>query len=359
MEKKKQHSVKEFGFEKTKSVQTEAPMAIAKDTPKILFALDTKLIILALVGIALLFFVTYNSGQLSGIFSSDAVIATVNGLEIMQSDLQEELDNLPAYYKTGAIDEETLRSAILDQLIARALLLGEAESKGITVSDAELEATIANITAEAQVTLEELEQKLEEQNVTLSEFQETVEKQIIMNKLIEQQVLAEVSVTEEELLSYYETQKETLAEVRASHILICYIGTLRCEETITKEEALEQAATLIERIKAGESFEVLAKEYSTDPSAEFNGGDLGWFAKGDMVAEFETAAFSLNAAEMTEEPVETAFGYHIIMVTDKKETLEDVKEEILATLTLEKQKTAVENYVLALKQVAEIVYEEE
>ncbi len=357
MEKKKQSIVKEHGSEKIK--QTQVPIAPVREAPKVLFALDTKLLLIAVVGILLLALVTYNSNPFSDLFSFDKVVATVNGVEITESSLQEEIDKLPDYYKTGAIDEETLRSAILEQLIARELLLAEAENKGITVSSAELEATIANITAEAQVTLEELQQKLEEQNVTISEFEEAIETQILMNKLIEEQVLADVSVTEEELLSYYETQKDTLTEVQASHILICYTGTLRCESTITKEEALGQATALIERIKAGESFETLAKEYSTDPSAEFNGGDLGWFAKGQMVAEFETAAFSLNAGEMTEEPVETAFGYHIIMVTDKKETLEDVQEEILATLTLEKQKTAVENYVLALKQVAEIVYAEE
>lgn len=356
MEKKKQNIVKEHGLEKTKPAQT--PMDPVREAPKVLFALDTKLLIIALVGVLLLVLVTYNSDFFSDFLSFDTVVATVNGAEITESDLQEEIEKLPVYYKTGAIDEKTLRSAILEQLIARELLLGEAENKGITVSSAELEETIANIAAEAQVTLEELEQKLGEQNITIKEFRETIEKQIIMNKLIEQQVLADVGVTEEELLSYYESQKETLTEVRASHILICYTGALRCESTVTKEEALEQATALIARIKAGENFEALAKEYSTDPSAEFNGGDLGWFTKGQMVAEFETAAFSLNAGEMSEEPVETAFGYHIIMVTDKKETLEDVKEEILATLTLEKQKQVVENYILALKQAAEIIYKE-
>ncbi len=358
MEKKKQNVVKEHGFEKTKPAQVQMPTAPVREAPKVLFTLNTKLLIIALVGILVLVGVTYKTDSFSDLLSSDSVVAIVNGIEITESALQEEIDKLPEYYKTGAIDEKTLRSAIIEQLIARELLLAEAEDKGITVSSAELEAAIANITTDAQVTVEELEQKLEEQNVTITEFEEAIKTQIIMNKLIEEQVLADVGVTEDELLSYYETQKEMLTEVRASHILICYTGSLRCESTITKEEALEQAATLIERIKAGENFETLAKEYSTDPSAEFNGGDLGLFTKGQMVAEFETAAFSLNEGEMTAEPVETAFGYHIIMVTDKKETLEDVKEEILATLTLEKQKAAVENYVLALKQVAEIVYGE-
>lgn len=358
MEKKKQNVVKEQGFEKTKPAQVQMPTAPVREAPKVLFTLNIKLLIIALVGVIMLGLVTYNANFFSDLLSFDRVVATVNGVEITESTLQEEIDKLPDYYKTGSIDEKTLRSAILEQLIAKELLLAEAENEGIAVSSAELEAAIANITAEAQVTLEELEQKLEEQNVTIVEFREAIKTQIIINKLIEEQVLAEINVTEEELLSYYETQKETLTEVRASHILICYTGALRCESNITKEEALEQATALIERIKAGERFENLAKEYSTDPSAAFNGGDIGWFTKGQMVAEFETAAFSLSEGEMTAEPIETAFGYHIIMVTDKKETLEDVKDEILGALTLEKQKTAVENYVLALKQIAKIVYKE-
>lgn len=355
MEKKKQNVVNEHSFGKVK--QTEAP--ITKELPTGLFTLNTKLFILALIGILLLIFVTYNSGMLSDVFSSNTVVATVNSIEITESDLQEEISKLPSYYKTGAIDEKTLRSAILEQLVARELLLEEAENKGIIVSDIELEETIVNITIAAQVTLEELGQKLEEQNITMEEFEETIKKQIVMNKLIEQQVLADVSITEEDINSYYETKKESLIEVRASNILICYAGAVRCESTSTKEEAFEQAMSLIERIKAGENFEALAKEYSTDPSAEFNGGDLGWFTKGQMVAEFETAAFSLNAGEMAAEPVETVYGYHVIIVTGKKDTLEDVKDEVLATLMLEKQKQAVEQYILALRQVADIVYKEE
>ena len=84
-------------------------------------------------------------------------------------------------------------------------------------------------------------------------------------------------------------------QVRCAHILVS-----------TKGEALE----LIEKIKAGESFEVLAMEHSKCPS-KAKGGDLGKFGKGQMVKEFEEAAFALEQGEMSE-PVLTEFGWHII-----------------------------------------------
>lgn len=102
-----------------------------------------------------------------------------------------------------------------------------------------------------------------------------------------------------------ETQKcnseSTIQSVRASHILVN-----------TKEEA-----TFIKsKIDKGESFEAMAKKYSKCPSGK-NGGDLGYFGKGDMVPSFENAAFDLPIGKVSE-PVKTQFGWHLIKVTDKE-----------------------------------------
>ena len=114
--------------------------------------------------------------------------------------------------------------------------------------------------------------------------------------------------------------------VKASHILV-------------KEEA--QAKELISKIKNGGSFEELAKEFSTCPSGK-NGGDLGYFSKGQMVKPFEDVAFGLKSGELTAEPVQTQFGWHVIKVTDKKEAkqkdLAEIKGEIRSSLLYEKQK---------------------
>jgi len=100
--------------------------------------------------------------------------------------------------------------------------------------------------------------------------------------------------------------------VTASHILIMYKGSERApaEITLSKEEAYEQAQKLLERIKAGEDFAELAKQYSDGPSNK-DGGNLGEFGRGDMVKPFEDAAFKLKIGKISD-IVETKFGYHII-----------------------------------------------
>jgi len=93
--------------------------------------------------------------------------------------------------------------------------------------------------------------------------------------------------------------KGKAGKVRASHILV---------------DKHSQALALISRIKEGDDFASIAKQYSSCPSKK-KGGDLGWFTKGQMVPEFEKATFNLNVGAMTNEPVKTKFGYHIVKRT--------------------------------------------
>lgn len=101
----------------------------------------------------------------------------------------------------------------------------------------------------------------------------------------------------------------------------------------TKREAVRaQAQAVLEKVKAGEDFAALAKQYGQDGTKD-SGGDLGWFARGDMVPQFEEAAFALKKGEVTQELVETQYGYHVIKLTDKRTVKEDGKsvEEIRAS----------------------------
>ncbi len=328
-------------------IESKEPVSLTKE-----LAVENKLLLIAAVGIAILAIIIWNR-DIPSLWTNN-VVATVNGNDITEQQLLDEMAKVPAYY-FSMMDNATIQSAILEQLIARELLMGKADAMGISVTEQEIKDALANITTQAQITQEEFLVRLEEENMTLEEVREYLKEQIVINKVIESEVLKNIHVTEEEIQAYYENATADLMQVRASHILICYKDALRCEQNRTQEEALEQASDIIIQLKEGAEFTDLAN-LSDDPSAEFNAGDLGWFSKGQMVPEFENAVFSMNVGEISEWPIKTEYGYHVIMVTDKKDSFDDFKENIVADLTLEKQQIAAEEYLAALKAASDIQY---
>lgn len=150
-------------------------------------------------------------------------------------------------------------------------------------------------------------------------------------------------IEDDEIEDYYDDN--IIGDMRASHILITasYADDATDDEIAeAKDDAYEKAMDIIKQLneadddKIEELFADLAKEHSEDGSSE-DGGDLGWFAGGDMVESFENATIALEIGEYTAEPVESEYGYHIILKTGQKDkdALEDVKEEIIDALVEE------------------------
>ncbi|MCY4661052.1 MAG: peptidyl-prolyl cis-trans isomerase [Acidobacteria bacterium] len=144
-----------------------------------------------------------------------------------------------------------------------------------------------------------------------------------------------ITPSEEELQAYYDTnlsQYRTPGQVRASHIL------LRIGES-DEAEVEARAAALAARARGGEDFAALALEFSEDEGTAGNGGDLGTFGRGRMVPEFEAVAFSMAPGDVSD-PVESAFGYHVILVTEAEEEVtepfEDVRDSIANILKQER-----------------------
>ena len=141
-------------------------------------------------------------------------------------------------------------------------------------------------------------------------------------------------ITDKEIETYY--KDKAIGDIKASHILIQSTADANATEEDKKKaenEALNTAKEIIKKLDKGEKFEDLAKEYSKDSSAS-DGGNLGYFNRGDMVSEFEDAAVALEVGKYTKEPVKTQYGYHIILKTDQKEKpkLEEIKDKIKDTL---------------------------
>jgi len=126
-------------------------------------------------------------------------------------------------------------------------------------------------------------------------------------------------------------KQEAQSQVKASHILISYKGAQRAAETITrtKVQAKLEAERIYNEIKKNSTqFAELANKYTDDPSGKSNGGDLGYFGQGQMTKAFENAAFTMNVGDISN-VVETEFGFHIIKVTDKRQTEESMDLQLL------------------------------
>ena len=169
-------------------------------------------------------------------------------------------------------------------------------------------------------------------------------KQALAATYLRNKAFGQVKVTPEEIKNYYDQSKDqfkTGEQVKASHILV-------------KTE--DEAKAIKARLDKGESFEAVAKDKSTCPSAS-RGGDLGWFGRGVMDPDFEKAAFALKDGEVSG-PIKTKFGWHIIKITGKKtesvKPLDEVSAQIEQKLMQDKQKTAYDDILAKLRKDADI-----
>ena len=163
---------------------------------------------------------------------------------------------------------------------------------------------------------------------------------------VAKEVAAEVTPDQAALKDYYEKNKDKYETSKASHILIRFKGSrvpLKPDEKdLTPEEALAKAQEIRKQILAGGDFAAIAKKESDDTGTATNGGSLGTFSHGQMVAEFDAAAFSLPIGQLSE-PIKTAFGYHLIKVEERKQkTFEEAKPEIEKQLKSQLGRDAVE-----------------
>lgn len=244
--------------------------------------------------------------------SENKVLAVVEGKEITQQDVYDFLNELGPQVAMQFQSPEGI-ARLVDELVNQELFYLDAIENGFDEEEA-------------------FKSQLEKVKIN-------VLKQYAITK-----VLSDVSITEEEIVKYYNEHKEhfqTPESVRASHILV-------------KEE--DEANDIINEINEGLSFEEAAKKYSMCPSKEA-GGDLGEFTRGKMVPEFEEAAFSIEEGKLSE-PVKTQFGYHIIKVQSKKEagisTLEEAKDQIIHQVTALKQQEKYLNKTEDLRDKYEV-----
>lgn len=272
-----------------------------------------------------------------------------------------------------------IKDKVVNELIVRALLEDEMQKRHIVVTQKDTEEALNNA-IEQVGSKAKFNTILKEYGVSLSEFKKDLVEEVKMKKLID--MLETVNITEADAKKYYDQNIDKFKypdKVRASHILISADPEQIKEaakadpktRNLSNEEAskyveeqmaerLKKAEELLETLKKDPTaFAKLAKDHSDDTESAKQGGDLGFFAKQEMVEPFAKAAFELQPNTLSG-IVKTNYGYHIILVTDRKEAGQDdfekVKSDIIVYLTNEKKVKILENFVESLKKTAKIEY---
>jgi peptidyl-prolyl cis-trans isomerase C len=279
------------------------------------------------------------------------VVAKIENEAISKSDFERAIRTIEARAGRAVPVEQRDRvyRQVLDELVNIRLVAHEGKTRNIAVTDADVDGQIGKIRQQFK-TEEEFKQALTQRKLSLEELKTEAKTEILVNKTLEAEILPKVAVQPADLDTYYKANPDQFKapeQVRASHILIPINASMTDAQ---KLEAKTQAEGLLKRVKAGEDFAALAKQYSKDSTAQ-SGGDLNFFPKGQMVPAFDQVAFSLKPGEISN-IVETPFGYHIIKVTERKDAhtvpLAEVSDRLSDFLKQRKQQELTSTFIQSL-----------
>lgn len=252
-------------------------------------------------------------------------------------------------------DPDQLKKDMLETLINNELLYQESVRGGYGPSELKVEMQFSGIKGQFG-SEEEFLEMLSQRGYTPDTLREELGKVMAIDGYIGGEVATAVDVTEKEVRGYYDDNQNMFREpesLRASHILV---SVEEGADEKQKKSAYGTIRDIKKKIDKGEPFEALAKEHSDCPSSA-QGGDLGFFQKGQMVKPFEDAVFALKVGEISD-IVETRFGYHVIKLVDRRPErtapFDEVKGDIEQFLGEQKVYTRLRSIVDRLKTEAKI-----
>ncbi len=251
----------------------------------------------------------------------DRVVAVVGDTTLLYSDIVLELEQLRAQGRTVPTDpreRDQLIREIVQQRVDDLLLLEAARASNEEVTASDVQDAVDQQVAEVQQQFGSeaaLRQALQQSGRTLEEYRQTLTQQFIERSMVQRYLrsrmeqLPKPGVSEAEMREFFEAQRTRLG-TRPANLSFQQAIVQPQPSDSAKARALRTAMEVLAELRKDGDFEVLARRYSADPSAQ-NGGMLGWFREGQMVRPFEAAAFAMRPGDIAG-PVETEFGYHII-----------------------------------------------
>lgn len=265
----------------------------------------------------------------------ERIVAVVNDGVVLLSEVEVVLeDAMRAEPPAAGTDVERYkqqrRREILDTLIAQKLLEQEVKKLRVEVTPQEIDRVVEATKKEHGLDDARLKQALAQQGLTVDEYREGLKQQLTKMKIVQLKVKSRVTVTDQDVKTIANQQKQMqggVARVKARHILFL----VKPDEDGAAQK--KQAEAALAKLRAGADFAQLAAELSDDGASAKRGGDLGEFGRGEMVPEFEEAAFAAEPGKVAG-PVRSPFGWHLILVDErvaagaKAQDLEKLRERL-------------------------------
>lgn len=278
----------------------------------------------------------------------DRVVAVVNKEVITWSELYRMMESEATEQVKALSEEERIKvfkdneAIFLEKLIDMRLQIQEARRLGFDVGHEEVKEAIENIKKKYTLTDDSLQEYLKKEGLTFEEYKKRLAEQILISQFVTQQIRNKIVVSDKEVKKYMEENKISLQESESFKLRQIFLK--KPKDDTEKKVAEDKTSMIIQRLKAGEDFSALAKEYSEDPSGKL-GGDLGYIKKSFMAKEFIDVLSKMNTGDFSE-PFWTEKGLHIIKLDEKismqnDEIKENVRRQLAEEQFLEKYKSLI------------------
>jgi len=292
----------------------------------------------------------------------DRVAGIVNGDVITLREVEEragsDLQHAEAM-APGPARERARTSALkaaFDSLVAERLFTAQVAALGVEVTDAEIDAVIADVKRRNGLDDDRLAQALASQGMDWASYRKAVKRDLESMRLVQLKIRSKVQVNDEDVRNYWQTHPQEFKandEVRARHIFLPVASDAPAEEVARVRAEAEKA---VARLRGGEDFALVARQVSQGPSAS-DGGELGWLRRGTVQAEIERVVFALKPGQLSD-PIRTRSGFQILEVEERRgggtRPLEEVKETIRDRLVNEQGDAYRAQYIADLKRDASI-----
>ncbi len=266
--------------------------------------------------------------------------------------------------KKASLDDaerSRIRRSVLDALVEKKLVEQKIKELNIKIGEDEIRQAIEDVKRQNNLNQEELVKALAGQGLSYDQYKTQLQEQLEKLKLVSMEVRAKIQVGATEIRAYYDANQDKYREEETFHARHIFFKTNEKAPPEEIKRTMTSALFVLAEARSGKDFAELAKQYSTDPAARKDGGDLGSFKKGDMQPELEQAILSLKPGEVSE-LVYTPLGFHLIKLEErtkgKLKAFESVKSEIEETLYRKKSEERFSKWAKELKSKANVELKE-